>query len=100
MVYTALDDEYIKGTKYEKLKVITISHPKFARKVAEELNNSNEDCICYDSVILDYIDPDNLMLIDVNKAVYKFNEVYKDDLHYMFPGEVLLHEVYLYTEVE
>lgn len=95
MIYVGLSDEtltnFLKVNKNVRLFTKTI-HPCKAKKYAEILNNSDKDYVLYDTNIIDYINLDKLMFVKNDLSTILFNDEFKEELTYMFPGEIILNK--------
>lgn len=67
-------------------------HPKYAEDVAKILNNTDQTYICYDTVVLDYVDIDKIYVIDDNYNLIpvKEYEPFSKKLDYMYIGEIII----------
>lgn len=92
MIYTALSEEHM--AKYLLSKSFVVyemrEHPRHSKVEAEKLQQREGCIIVYEPCVLDYIDPEKLMFVDMNGNVCKFSSYFKEELKYMFPGEIVL----------
>ena len=90
MIYTALSEKHINNSKYSNLPEIRCTHPRHAKSIGIDISSSLCDFICYDTVLLDYIDIDKIVFIDDNGDEFHFNDKFKKELEYMNAGEIIL----------
>jgi hypothetical protein len=67
-------------------------HPKYAEDVAEILNQIDQTYICYDTVVLDYVNLDKVYVINDNFELVpvKSYAEYAEKFGYMHLGEIIL----------
>lgn len=65
-------------------------HPSDSEKEAKILEKSDKNVICYNTVILDYIDPYKIYFINDDLTVELFKDKFEDKLNYLHPGEIIL----------
>ena len=66
-------------------------HPCDAEQWARYLSASSLNWMCYNTVILDYVDLDKLYVIDCNLQLHLYSEFYSKWTGYLYPGEVILY---------
>lgn len=89
MIYTGLDPNVVE--KAIGFPVKTCSHFAYAEQVASEI--INDDAICYDTNVLDYIPDDKIIVVTKNGNLVAMNDYcnYQKMKGTMYPGEFLLY---------
>lgn len=92
MIYIGLSDKALMNfSKNKGIQLFNeIVHPCKAKEYANMLNNSKKDYILYDTNIMDYIDINKLIFVNNDLSTILFIKKFKEELHYMFPGEIIL----------
>ena len=92
MIYVGLSDKALMNFSENKgIKLFDETvHPCKAKEYANMLNNSKKDYILYDTNIMDYIDINKLVFVNDDLSTILFIKKFKEELHYMFPGEIIL----------
>lgn len=67
-------------------------HPSEAEEKAHDLEQSEKDFICYNTVILDFINPRNIIFINDDLSIENFFEKFNKEINYMYPGEIILNK--------
>ena len=65
-------------------------HPYDAEEYGKELNNIHSPIICYNTHVLDYVDVDKLYVITDSLDLVSFEQMYSEELEYLYPGEVIV----------
>ena len=68
-------------------------HPYDAEECGKRLSDINSPIICYNTVILDYVDLDKLYAITDSLDLVPFKQKYNKELEYMYPGEIILNQL-------
>ena len=91
MIYIGSKEACEKYSKDNNIKFFNeLCHPSDARDKASELEQSGKELICYNTVVLDFINPRNIRFINDDLTIENFYEKFESSLGYMFPGEIIL----------
>jgi hypothetical protein len=92
MIYVGLSDRALRKLFiHNDIQIFDkVVHPCKAKEYANMLNNSKKDYILYDTNIMDYIDINKLIFVNNDLSTIPFIKKFKEELHYMFPGEIIL----------
>ncbi len=72
------------------VKIPEFLHYTEMEKYANLVSWEKKNFYTYETVLMDYVNPQLIRYVKDKDTILNFAEVFKNDLNYMYPGEIML----------